>query len=466
MNVYAHKAVGVVQLESDPSLVHGNVYISKVNKQLHAEVTLAHIGTRKKAQTMPSSVGDAMVTQVLSQGGSSKRIGPVIVKFEHCGRVKDGDFCTGFKADLSARFRSNVGNPDLKLELEASNGLVYSNLASSVPKNDDGKSCLKTYVAYRDKESNTLRIEEANVVTVGAVVQAPKTANLLLTSVVAEDLKTRRSASKKHLVRQFGQAKGQRIYEQIERLQVDSEQIDNKMKFAAETVSEESMQMPLQARTETLTPPVNKDADNVYDVYRKEDLLHPGELEELTSCAEEFLEGFPGREDIRKAVEEKSISPILGSIMEDLWPRGSSAAPSLGLALYMDCIVTLLGSRVSALDKGGAKILSYVVSSALKTKVFDMFTEGSNHRLTPVSRDRAICHVLVLGLLANNFSLDFHKVSSTLRKKPDMLSRLCYLVGAKVESDLLSGKKMIVLKLPLANFDPDKVMRGRKRKAR
>ena len=71
-------------------------------------------------------------------------------------------------------------------------------------------------------------------------------------------MRAKRMEMKKHLVKSFGQAKGQRIYEQSDRMAVESDALQSKLSSAAMSVDDEKLAMPGQAPSLDLTPPCNR----------------------------------------------------------------------------------------------------------------------------------------------------------------------------------------------------------------
>ncbi len=89
-----------------------------------------------------------------------------------------------------------------------------------------------TYLALRDRQTGSLRLVEANLATVGAEVDPPQSTNPLLlrdpaSSAQDEEAPSASAAMKRHLVKQFGQAKGQRMYEQQETNKVETDAISS-----------------------------------------------------------------------------------------------------------------------------------------------------------------------------------------------------------------------------------------------
>ena len=76
--------------------------------------------------------------------------------------------------------------------------------------------------------------------------------------VEGEDMRLKGMEMKKHLVKSFGQAKGQRIYEQSDRMQVESEGLESKLSSAAMGVDDDKLAVPGQAPSLNLTPPCNR----------------------------------------------------------------------------------------------------------------------------------------------------------------------------------------------------------------
>ena len=85
-------------------------------------------------------------------------------------------------------------------------------------------------------------------------------------------------------------------------------------------------------------------------------------------------------------------------------------------------------------------------------------------RFTPESRDKAICHVIVLALLINNYAVDFNDLSNSVNKPPDQLKKLVTITGAHLGTDPVTGHSRLNLRVPLATFDGNKFIGNRKKK--
>ena len=208
--------------------------------------------------------GLCRITDVQKQGGKKARPGPIMVNFEH-GKMNP-ECCGDFSANVDYSFPDEDSGgkrkkPKIELTVKGQH-LDYSNAVKSVG-GCASSDHLVTYIGVRDKETNTMRLVEANVITVGAEVSPPQSTNpMLLTDKSngeeGEDMRVKRMEMKKHLVKSFGQAKGQRIYEQPDRMQVESDTLQSKLSSAALSVDDEMLSVPGQAPTLDLTPPCNR----------------------------------------------------------------------------------------------------------------------------------------------------------------------------------------------------------------
>ncbi len=187
--------------------------------------------------------------------------------------------------EFDERKKAEIGTkPKITAKLK-SNHLTYSTEANSVKglpaRNSHISNCnhlilgvrrspyQRTMLALRNKKDGTMKLVELNPVVLGAEVDFPETKNpvLLEAKMAAEnpegegtdrDLVAERSLKKKHLVQEFGQKKGRRMYEQADRMQVEADNLKTKLNKAVENLSEESMKLHNQEKVVVLTPPCNR----------------------------------------------------------------------------------------------------------------------------------------------------------------------------------------------------------------
>lgn len=88
----------------------------------------------------------------------------------------------------------------------------------------------------------------------------------------------------------------------------------------------------------------------------------------------------------------------------------------------------------------------------------------SCRRFTPESRDKAICHAIVLGLLVNNFTFEFNALANSAKKPSDGLKKLITVTGAHLATDPITAQARVSLRLPLATFDGNRALGRMKKK--
>lgn len=417
--------------------------------------------------------GGALISGVYRQGGRQERLGPVMVRFEH-GQVNPEAF-QRMTPELKYQFPAGDDSPALgatpKFDLKiAADNLVYSSGAKSVKGRMGGNPYQKTLLAIRNKRTKRVRLIETSYVSVGALVEPPPTTNTILlkeeikaidqeaAAAAAQDqkdeeeVKDERRAMNKHLVGLFGQTKGRRAYEQADRMAVEANAISDKLNRAAMAVNERDIALPSELATansaDILIPPCNRQAALVNDVYRLEDLLSDEELNQLGQAAEELLENYSTAETIKAGVEGKIFTQMFANHLERLFEKPKT----LATAIYMESIVQFVNLRPAAFSQGPRGMKQSHIPLLVKQKLFRDFTSLQG-TVSPESRDKAMCYVIVVALIVNSFQADFAELSSSLRVKADQMKRLARLVGATVQTDALTKRSFIVLKLPLASFD-------------
>ena len=429
------------------------------------------------------------ISDVLQQGGRQKRIGPILVEFGH-GKLNPDALDSFDTPKVSYEFKSlkssdevAIGTaPKLNVELQV-DGLVYSSNAPSVKQINRAHPYQKTFLAVRNKKTNRIRLIEANNITLGAVITPPPSSNPIL---IEEEMKRNNEllgqnqtlddpdsekkkseknklAMNKNLVREFGQKKGKRIYEQNDRMQIDSEILNDKLSRAAMTVDQSSLETSVSTNSNPieLTPPCNRDAIYVEQVYTLENgILNETEVTKLQSAATSLVEEYSTMDKIRYGIQNKQFSELFGKIL--MREHKEVESNKLAVALYMEAIIHFIGLKPREFAKG-ARGMQYFVPIELRQKVFRRFTNEQDC-VVPTTRDCAICYVIVLGLMLNKYCLEFSDLTSSIRVKADQLKKLVKVTGARLQTDIPTQKTFVVLKLPLDTFDPSIAVKKMKRK--
>jgi len=424
---------------------------------------------------------DCVISSVVRQGGRQGRLGPVLVRFEHGQVVPDAfqqmplEFSYKFPDSIKSEDEAAALKPTLPkcdLKMTAKN-LTYSSNTKSVKGRtiSSGNPYQKTFLAIRNKSTRRVKMVEACCVSLGATVDPPASTNTLLlkeeikASMQSEEATEQaqrleeRKALNKHLVGEFGQTKGRRAYEQADRMKVESTALSDKLNRAAMAVDAKTVALPSDlaaaGSSDLLIPPCNREAGLVNDVYKLEDLVTSTELSALSEAAQELLENYTTVDDVKSGVEGRTFSPLFGSHLEKcvgISSDNKSSMQRLATAIYMESIVQFVNLRPQAFSQGPRGLRQTHFPHIVKDKVFRDFTSLQG-TVSPETRDKAMCYVIVLALLVSSFQADFAALAASLRVKAEQMKRLARLVGATVQTDGLTNKSFVILKLPLASFD-------------
>ena len=174
---------------------------------------------------------------------------------------------------------------------------------TSLPIEETRDKFYTTFIAIRNKVTGKTRLVEANEVVLKPEVVYPKSTNPILLQDSAHENKTlaEKIEASKHLIKSFGQAKGQRFYDQQERMMVDSTQVEDKVLKAAGVVAEDKLEAAPKVEEVTIIPKRNNEAKRTDQVYKVEDQLTQTELKQLRDKAEVTLQDWSTEEDVKKA---------------------------------------------------------------------------------------------------------------------------------------------------------------------
>jgi len=399
------------------------------------------------------------------------KLSPILVDFEH-GKV-DPEAFKNFKAKIKIGLPENQDNengPQLKLGI-TSDHMTYSSTAKSL--NGYGirhDPYYSTYIGIRNKEDNTMKLYEIEQMTVAAKVNPPQTTNPVLIEARLEKMKEDKESTdpdptkkakedaaraKKHLVMEFGQHKGQRIYRQADRMAIEAENMTDKLSKAAEKVSKDVISLPNQVLEQlNLAPPCNRKASYVSDIYKIKDILSENELQSLKSSAQQLHEEFDTKEKISEAKKGKDrkfgdmFAHFLGENLRN------SDYEKTGIALYMEGIVQFLNMRSQQFEKG-PRGMPEMIPMSIRDKIFRVFTDDG--RISPESKDRSVCYVLVLALIISPyFVVDLSIVTASIKGVGvPQIKKLITVIGAHLKTDA-DKRAYIELTKNMASYDPHK----------
>jgi len=398
-----------------------------------------------------------IIEDVTMQNKGIGKVGPILPSFQHAPCNPESLESNTKSVDLSVDWSQAEGNrPNIELRL-STESMTYT----SIPMKETRDQFYTTFIAIRNKTTGKTRLVEANEVVLKPEVVYPKSTNPVLLQDSNHENKTlaEKIEASKHLIKSFGQAKGQRFYDQQERMKVDTTQVEDKVLKAAGVVSEEKLAAAPKVEEVAIIPKRNTEARRTDQVYKVEDQLTQTELKQLQDKAEITLQDWSTEEDVKKAQKERVLSPLGVELFMKFLNSSGELGDRVALTLYMEGIIKFTKLRQGELKTGEKKLQDFLPVS-IKKKIFSVFTQLSGHNnrnITPELKDRAICHVIVLCLLINNFKLDASLLTESIRVRPDHLKKLVSMVGAHLVSDSITQSQFIVLKLPLATFQTNYV---------
>jgi len=401
-----------------------------------------------------------IIEDVTLQNKGIGKIGPILPSFKHAP-------CSSISLAASTRDCTVTANwpgqsdPGLEVRLSTDH-MTYSSTTNATT-----NQYYNTFVALRDKSSGKTRLLQANETVLSPKINYPSTKNPLLLQENVE-LKTfaEKMEASKHLIKSFGQSKGARFYDQQDRMRVDTSQVEEKVLKAAGAVTEDRLIAAPEAEVVQIVPTRNDQANRREQVYLLEDILSKVELKHLIDAGETLLQDYKTMADLKEAQKNRQLSALGVELLNKCMNMEGEIGNLAAIALFLEGIVKFSRLRIGEMRKG-EKSLQQFLPLNIKKKIFSHFSVSngtSNRIVTPELTDRAICHVIVLGLLASNFKLDTSLLTESIRVRPDHLKKLVAMVGAHLSNDSVNQSQHIVLKLPLANFNVNYVGKRKNKK--
>merc|ERR1712013_708719 len=311
-----------------------------------------------------------------------------------------------------------------------------------------------TYLAVRDKSTGATRLVESCPLVLHPQVSAPATRNkLLLSEKPATDASyAEKMVQQKALIKNFGRQTGARYYQKAKEQQIlkaaSSVDVD-KLPSQAEEGGEKE-----EGGVKSLLPPRDETAVDLKKVYKVEDLLTKLELDCLGDAADKFFATrCDSEEAVAALVKEKQISKFGANLFSECLSRVGDLGSKPGLAIYMEGIIRFTKLRPGERRKGPCSLQKFV-PLVIGKKIFNLFGAGEKKDLvTPELQDKAICFIIVLGLLASHYKMDTTLLTDSVFVRADHLKKLVAIVGAYMVASSKEMAQYIVLKLPLAQFD-------------
>jgi len=397
------------------------------------------------------------IRDISRHSSSSGKLGPILPSFSHAPCSVPLLAAADPDCSIEVQWNGDKPQPRLSMNIE---GQEYQGTSQS--------GLFTTYLAIRDTATGETRLVESCPLVLNPQVTAPPTRNSVLLSErpAAEGTWAEKLGQQKTLVKKFGRQTGARYYQKVEEMKVDGGLKEEMILKAAGKAVVLKEPTPDNEQKDVglshLLPPRNELAQHKDMVYKVEDLLSKLELGCLNDSAEKFFAiQCNSKEAAMKLHADKQISKFGLKLLLECLACPGDLGNKPAIVLYMEGIIKFTKLRPGDRNKGPASLQKFVPLSIGK-KIFDNFGTGEQKNLvTPEMQDKAICYVIVLGLLASNLQMETILLTESLFVRAEHLKKLVAMVGAQMVADNQKMTQYILLKLPLATFDINLKQRAR-----
>uniref|UniRef100_R4G870 Putative dna-directed rna polymerase i subunit rpa49 n=1 Tax=Rhodnius prolixus TaxID=13249 RepID=R4G870_RHOPR len=239
----------------------------------------------------------------------------------------------------------------------------------------------------------------------------------------------------------FGSRKAKRYSELSMRMKItNSISQDEAKQILAEMKGQAKDIIDLKASSEDavlqLLPPCNRDATSPEDVYKAEDILSEMEMNSLDKAVSLLNDENEKKSEFCKRIIIKIDA--------------EENTDKLKLLIYADSLLRFVNMGAIEIKNKNCLRKQWYQRRVIGTKILNDFTVlTGNTRNRPVSyKDKAVCYLMVLILLACNYKLNLELISSLLKGyHQKKLLQLCKTVGLVASTE--GKQKVYMLKVPL-----------------
>ncbi|KAL3275820.1 hypothetical protein HHI36_020564 [Cryptolaemus montrouzieri] len=351
------------------------------------------------------------ISEVYNEPGEN----PMIVNFEN------GKICDGFESELQCEMYKNKSNK--KLLAAYTNKMLYLGEIGSE------EDLQYNFLVIRNHKSNKVRLVNLDHVSLKPCIN--RVNGLADSSITNEKITT------SELNKQFGSKRTKRNTEQKERLKLDIENVKEQLEQTVSAIKMDESFLnsakPVESEI-TYKPPINRDASTIERVYELENLIPENVLQAL-------------QVEVDSIVESDDIDSLglFGFCKENIevLKETSSDTRRYKIFVYINYLMKFLATPAKNISK---KFVVCNTSPEVNAHILDNFSvfSGTN-RTRPMSmRDKSICYILVLAMLALNYNLDLELLSKDIKMGIKKLQEISRILGFTT-----NGPKSVTLKLPL-----------------
>jgi len=307
------------------------------------------------------------------------------------------------------------------------------------------------FIAIRNKVTSKTKLVQVSKVVLSPVIEFPKSTNPDLNEDEGSEQKTKTDL-RKEFVHKFGMLKGQRLYDQAERLTVKSETLEANINDAAKNSSVVASDLlpKIEISYDYLLPPRNTSATLASEVYLLKDIVAEEDSATLNPLATYCLQAE--QSEINSWETEKRYSPLFMRQINILRMASSvNQKNKVQLAealIFNECLIKMANLKFTALKSPDP--LGSDFPHNLQRRIKEKFYPVKKGIPTKMDKERVFSHVIVLALIIGDRNVDAKMLCDSLHISVSTLTPLVRVIGAQYISDRVSGLSNICLRLPLA----------------
>ncbi|XP_011501167.1 PREDICTED: uncharacterized protein LOC105364835 [Ceratosolen solmsi marchali] len=355
---------------------------------------------------------EAIVEEVII---NPQKIQPILVNFQN-GKLKEEE---------SKKIKIGLFNDKTnKIILALSNGqTIYRGFRP-----DFTNDLTYTMLAIRNKKTGKIKLIQAERWNVAPVL------NKYINTTT--DNETNQVVA---LNKQFGSKKVKRRTEQYEKMKINVENVKDQLEKTVSHIEIQRDELEFTIKDDLednlILPPINKNANQLCEIYNINDIVPDNILKTLYSKINEAL----------NEIEDKAefFSKTVKYCKDD-----QQYTMKMALLLYIEGVILWLNNPIKFGKKSDIVVCPY--SPEVNNYIIDTYSIASNNGRQRPGRmkDKGIIHCIILGLIIWNFKLDLELFSSMFKirigiKKLFELAKWTHAVQHK------DDKKCVIYKLPL-----------------
>ncbi|XP_057377554.1 uncharacterized protein LOC130699252 [Daphnia carinata] len=391
----------------------------------------------------------SFVIEEIKVANRGKKLEPVRIEFSHCQ--------SPLKTDALAAVKPGIYSDSLDKEEYVTICQVEQQCYMGSTKVQNQRESQSLYIALRNKVTNKVKLVEVAKVMLSPVVQYPPSTNPMLMEKEEGNDGKYKAEMAKAFVHRFGMLKGQRMYDQAERLTVKAETVRANLENAAFNTAfrDSDLVLPKSSDSyEIMLPPRNANATTALEVYQLENIIASSDMVALEELAKLLL--ISETDSLLTTDNLTQFSVYITDELVRVKRSNQDEEAKLRLVkalIYMEGLIKFSAIKRKTLSRGVVdESLPASIPDSVKRSIKEQFSSRaeSHWTLTKMDRDRTICHIIALALAIGNCSIVAESFISSLKLDMDSVQSLIRVVGARLVKDKLMSVTKIVLAFPLA----------------